>query len=58
MISPRSTNGRQLVRSGHLYAVSPAQAHTELGWRPAFPTYLDGIANMVATVRQAAASAR
>jgi nucleoside-diphosphate-sugar epimerase len=24
--------------------VSPAKAHAELGWRPAFPTYLDGIA--------------
>jgi nucleoside-diphosphate-sugar epimerase len=38
--------------------VSPAKAHAELGWRPAFPTYLDGIADMVSTVRQAADSAR
>ena len=38
--------------------VSPAKAHAELGWRPAFPTYLDGIADMVNAARQASASAR
>jgi nucleoside-diphosphate-sugar epimerase len=38
--------------------VSPAKAHTELGWRPAFSTYRDGIADMVAAVRRAATTAR
>jgi nucleoside-diphosphate-sugar epimerase len=38
--------------------VSAAKAHTELNWRPAFPTYLDGIADMVSTVQQASTSAR
>lgn len=38
--------------------VSPAKAHAELGWRPAFPTYLDGIAGMVTAAGQASALAR
>jgi nucleoside-diphosphate-sugar epimerase len=37
--------------------VSPAKAHAELGWRPAFPTYLDGIADMITAARQASAAA-
>ena len=37
--------------------VSSAKAHAELNWRPAFPTYLEGIADMVSVVRQAAAMA-
>jgi nucleoside-diphosphate-sugar epimerase len=37
--------------------VSAAKAHAELNWRPAFPTYVDGIADMVSVVRQAAATA-
>jgi nucleoside-diphosphate-sugar epimerase len=37
--------------------VSAAKAHAELNWRPAFPTYVDGIADMVSVVRQAAALA-
>jgi nucleoside-diphosphate-sugar epimerase len=36
--------------------VSPAKAHAELNWRPVFPTYLDGIADMVSIGRQPAGS--
>jgi hypothetical protein len=38
--------------------VSPAKAHAELGWRPAFPTYLDGISDLVNAAGLASASAR
>ena len=32
--------------------VSAAKAHAELGWQPRFPTYRDGIADMVSTAQQ------
>jgi nucleoside-diphosphate-sugar epimerase len=36
--------------------VSPAKAHAELNWRPVFPTYVEGIADMVSIGRQPAGS--